>query len=99
MEAQSGKTNSLFNLISQEPNIGKIYLYAKLAYEAKYLFLINRRESTGLKYSHDSKVFTLYSNDMDNIYKNIGKCNPNKKRKILIGFDDMVADMPSNKKT
>ena len=35
---------------------------------------------------------------MDNIYKNIGKCNPNKKRKILIGFDDMVADMPSNKK-
>ena len=35
---------------------------------------------------------------MDNIYKNIEKSNPNKKRKILIVFDDMVADMLSNKK-
>ena len=35
---------------------------------------------------------------MDNIYKNIEKYNPNKKRKILIAFDDMIADMLSNKK-
>ena len=35
---------------------------------------------------------------MDNIYKNIEEYNPNKKRKILIVFDDMVADMLSNKK-
>ena len=34
---------------------------------------------------------------MDDIYKNIGKYNPNKKRKILILFDDMIADMLSNK--
>ena len=35
---------------------------------------------------------------MDNIYKNIVEYNPNKKRKILILFDDMIADMLSNKK-
>ena len=48
----SGKINSLFNLISQPPDIDKIYLHAKDAYEAKYKFLINKRESTGLKLSN-----------------------------------------------
>ena len=43
----SGKTNSLFNLISQQPDIDKIYLYVKDRYEAKYEFLINKRESKG----------------------------------------------------
>ena len=43
----SGKTNSLFNLISQQPDIDKIYLYVKDPYEAKYEFLINKRESKG----------------------------------------------------
>ena len=42
----SGKINSLFNLISQQPDIDKIYLYVKDPYEAKYQFLINKREST-----------------------------------------------------
>ena len=59
---------------------------------------INKRESTGLKYLNDSKAFIEYSNDMDDIYKNIEECNPNKKQKILIVFDDMIADMLSNKK-
>ena len=67
----SGKTNSLFNLINEEPDIDKIYLYAKDPYEAKYQFLINKRESTGLKHFNDSKAFIEYSNDMDDIYKNI----------------------------
>ena len=35
---------------------------------------------------------------MDHIYKNIKEHNPNKKRKILIVFDDIIADMLSNKK-
>ena len=39
-----------------------------------------------------------YSNDMNDIYKNIEECNPNKKRKKLIVFDDMIADMLSNRK-
>ena len=78
----TGKTNSLFNLISQLPDIDKIYLHAKDPYEAKYQFLINKRESTGLKHFKDSKTFIEYSNDMDDIYKTIEEHNPNKKRKI-----------------
>ena len=42
--------------------------------------------------------FIEYSNDIDNIYKNTEECNPNKKRKMLLVFDDMIVDMFSNKK-
>ena len=94
----SGKTNALLNLIHNEPDIDKIYLYAKDLYEVKNQLLINKRESTGLKFLNDSKAFIEHSNDMDDIYKNIEDYNPNKKRKILIIFDDMIADMLSNKK-
>ena len=62
------------------------------------ILLINKRESTGLKYLIDSKAFIEYSKDMDDIYKNIEEYNPNKKRKILIVFDDVIADILSNKK-
>ena len=74
----------------------KIYLYAKDLYEAKCQFLMNKRESARLKYLNDSKAFIEYSNGMDDIYKNIEEYNPNKKRKIQIVFDDMIADMLSN---
>ena len=63
-----------------------------------FQLLINKRENAGLKYFKDSKAFIEYSIDMDDIYKNIDKYNPNKKRKILIIFHDMIADMLSNKK-
>ena len=43
------------------------------------------------------KGFIEYVNDMDDIYKNIEEYNPNKKRNIMIVFDDMIADMLSNK--
>ena len=89
----SRKTNALVNLINHEPDIYKIYLYAKDPFEAKYQLLINERKSTVLKYLNDSKVFIEYSNDIDDIYRNIEEYNPNKKRKILIVFDDMIADM------
>ena len=92
-----GKTDALLNLINDEPDIDKIYLYTKDPYEAKYHLLINKRENTGLKYFNDSKAFTEYLNDLDDIYKSIEECNPNKKRKILIVFDDMIVDMLSNK--
>ena len=75
-----------------------IFLYAKDPYEAKYQLLTNKRENTGLMYLNDSKAFIECSNDMDDIYKNIEEYNPNKKRKILIVFDDIIADMVSNKK-
>ena len=64
----SEKTTTLLNLKNREPDIDKIYLYAKEPQEAKYQCLINKRENTGLKYLNDSKAFTEYSNDMD-IYK------------------------------
>ena len=94
----SEKTNSLFNLISQQPDIDKKFLYVKDPYKAKYPFLIDKRGSTGLKHLNDSKAFIEYSNDMDDIYKNIEECNPNKKRNLLIAFDDMIANMLNNKR-
>ena len=60
--------------------------------------MIKKREDVGTKHFNDSKAFIEYSNNMDDIYKNIEEYNPNKKRKILIVFDDMTADMLSNKK-
>ena len=58
----SGKTNVLHNLINNEPDIVKIYLYAKDKYGAKYQFLLHKRERTGLKCLNDPKAFTEYSN-------------------------------------
>ena len=67
----SGKANALLNLINRKQNIDKIILYAKDPYEAKYQLLVNKRERTGLKYLNDTKAFIQYSNDTDDIYKNI----------------------------
>ena len=91
----SGKTNSLLQLINHQPNIDKIYWYTKDPYKAKYKFLINKWKSTDLKHLNDSKAFIEYSNDMDDIYKYIEEYNPNKKHKLLIVFDDMIAVMVS----
>ena len=82
----SGKMISLFNLIKAAISIDKIYLYTKDPHEAKYQFLIDKRESTDLKHFNDSKAFIEYSDDMDDIYKSIEECNPNKQCKILIVF-------------
>ena len=94
--SRSGRTNSLFNLINQQPDIDKIYLYANDQYEVKYQFLTSKRKSTGLKYFNDSKAFIKYSNDMADIYKGIEEYKPNRKRKVLIVFDDMIVGMLSN---
>ena len=94
----SGYANSLFNLIGQQLDIDKMYWYAKYSYEVKYQFLINKRESTSSKHFKDSKVFIEFFNNMDNIYENIKEYNPNKKCKMLIAFDNMIADMLRNKK-
>ena len=95
----SGKTIALLNLINNQPDIDRIYLYAKDPYEAKYPFLINKRESIGLKHFSDPKAFIENSNDMQDVYKNIDECNIHNDRKILIVFNDMTADMIYNKKT
>ena len=95
--AGSGKMNSLFGLINHQLDIDKIYLYAQDLCEAKYQFLINKQERAGLKYLNDSKAFIEYSNDMNDIYKDIEEYNPNKIHKTLIVFDDMIADMLINR--
>ena len=80
------------NLINNQSDIDKIYLYAKDPY------LINEREKVGLNHFNDPKAFMEYSNDMQDVYKNIADYNPMKRRKILIVFDDMIADMINNNK-
>ena len=65
-----------------------MYLYAKDSHEAKYQLLINKWEITGWKKLNDFKALIKYSNDMDDIYKNIKKYNGNK---------EMIANMLSNK--
>ena len=95
----SGKTNALLNLINIQPDIDKICLYAKDPHEAKYQYLINKRENVGLDHFKDPRVFIEYSNDMQDVYKNIEDYNPGKRYKMLIVFDDMIADMINNKKT
>ena len=94
----SGKTNVLLSLIDNPPDIDKIYLYSKDPYEAKYQYLINIREKVGLKRFNDPKAFIEYSNDMFDADKNIDEYNVDKGRKILITFDDVIADMIHNKK-
>ena len=85
-------------MINNQQDIDKIYLYAKDPYEDKYQYVINKRESAELKHFNDPKAFIEYSNDMHSVYKNIGNYNINKENKILIVFDDMIADMINNKK-
>ena len=87
----SGKTNTLHLLISHQQDIGKIYLYARDPYKAKYQLLITKRKGVDLKHYDDSKACNEYSSHMDDIYENIEEDNPNKERKILIEFDDMIA--------
>ena len=92
------KTNALLNLISQQDNIDRIYLYAKELSETKHEILIKKRENVGIKHLNDSNAFIECSNTMDDVYENIDDYKPNRQKKILIVFDDMIADIMSNKK-
>ena len=77
----SGKTNALLNLINNQPDIDKVYLYATDPFEAKYQHLMNKREKVGLDQFRNLKPFIEYSNDMQHVYKSIENYNPNKKEK------------------
>ena len=92
-----GKTNASMNLINNQPDIDKIYLYAKDPYEEKYQYLINKREKVGLNHYDDPKAFIEYSNDMQDVSKNIDEYNIDREHKILIVLADMIADMINNK--
>ena len=94
----SRKTNALLNLIKEEDDIDKIYLYGKNLSQPKYECFIKKRKDARTKYFNHPNAFTEYSNTMDNVYENIDNYNQNRQRKILIVFENMIADIISSKK-
>ena len=60
--------------------------------------MIKNRENAGIKHLNDSKAFIECSNTMNDVYENIDNYNPNRKRKVLIVFDDTIPDIMTNKK-
>ena len=94
----SGKTNALLNLIKEQGDIDKMYLYVKDLSELKYEFLIKKREDAGINHFNDPNALIECSNTMDDVYDNTEDYNPNRKRKTLIAFDDIIADIMTNKK-
>ena len=93
----SEKRNVSLNLIKEQDDIDKIHLHAKDLSEPKNKFLIKRREGTGIKRLNDSNAFIGCSNATDDVYEDIDDYSPNRKRRILIVFDEMIADIMSNK--
>ena len=88
----------MLNLIKEQGDIDKICLCAKDLSEPKYEVSIKKREDVGIKYCNDPNAMTECSNRMNDVYQNIDDYSPNSKKKILIVFHDMIADIMSNKK-
>ena len=93
----SGKTNALLHLINNLHPIDKIYLYAKDIHQPKYEYLINKREQAGIKNLNDPHAFIEYSDDMNDVLDDINNYDKNRDKKVLIVFDDMIADIEYNK--
>ena len=89
----SGKTNALINLINEQNDIDKIYLYASHLREPKYEYLIKKREDLEIKHLNNPNAFIECSNTMDDVYENIDDYNSSRRRKICIVLDDMTADI------
>ena len=91
------KTNILLNLIKhQQPDTDKINFYFKDPFESKNQLLINEREMVEMKELKNPKSFFCYSQTIDDVYENFEDYNPTEKRKVLLVFDDMLADMEAN---
>ena len=98
----SGKTNTLLNLIKEQDKhdvIDKIYLYAKDLNKPKNEYLIKKRENVGIKHYNDPTAFFESSNTMNGVYEHIDNYSPKRDKKVLIVFDDMIADIMTNKKS
>ena len=80
----SGKANTLLNLINEQNDVDKIYLYARDLNERKYKILTKKRKDAGIKHLNDPDAFIECSNTMDDVYENIHDYNSSRKRKILI---------------
>ena len=94
----SGKTNTLLNLIKEENNIDKIYLYGKDLSESKYECLNKKRNDVATNHFNDPNAFIECSNTVNDVYENIDDSSPSRKRKDLIALDDMNAEIMTNKK-
>ena len=91
------KANALINSVNEQDDIDKIYLHAKNLSEPTYETLIKNRQNEGIKHFNDPNAFIEWSNTMDYIYENINDYNPSRKRNIWVLFDDMTADIMTNK--
>ena len=76
----SGKTNALINLINEQNDTDKFYLYARDLSKPKYEYLIKRREDVGIKHVNNPNTFIECSNTMDDVYENIHDYNPNRRK-------------------
>ena len=97
----SGKTNALLNLIKKQDSdslIEKIYLYNKDLNERIYQFFIKKCGNVEIKHLNDLKATTEHSNTMNDVYNNIDDYDQLRKIRILIVFDDMIADIMTSKK-
>ena len=86
----------MINLINEQNDIDKICLYAKDLSEPKYEHLIKKRENVGIKHLNNPNTFIKCSNMMDDVYENINDYISIRKKAIV--FDDMIADIMTNKK-
>ena len=82
----SGKTNTLLNLINEQNDIDKIYLYARDLNKPKYKILIKKRENAGIKHLNDPNAFIKCSNTMDDVYENINDYDSSRKINIFDSF-------------
>ena len=94
----SGKTNTLLHLTNNFDPIDKMYLYAKDTDEKKYQYLINKREQAVTKNLNDPHAFIEYSHDMNDVLDDINNYNKNRDKRVLIIFDDMIADIMRSEK-
>ena len=91
----SWKTHAFLNLINEQDDIVKFYLYAKDLSEPKNEFLIKKCKDVETKHLKYPNAIIGCSNTMDDVHENIGGSKQTRKRKVLIVFDDMIADILS----
>ena len=94
--SKSGKMSTFINLINEQNDIDKIYLYAKGLGE--HQILIKQRKNVGIKHFNDSKAFIQCSNTMDDFMRILMITTQKEINKILTVLDDMIADTMTNKK-
>ena len=88
----------LIYVIKEQDDIDKIYLHAKDLRKSNYEFLVKKRKNAGIKHLNDSDTFIECSKTMDDIYENTDDYTRTRKRKKIIVYDDMIADIMTDKK-